>query len=276
MATYYRHTGRITAKGLMLGLLAGCGTAIALSVPYAYITVYVPIVYANLLATVGFGLVVGLAAARAARAGDLQSAPAYALVGIVAGLVAEYFNWVFWIFALSHQKLFTLDPWILYEIAGEILPEGTWGLGRSGNVTDIALLLVWIVEGGMILGIAAYTTVDGLRRFICCPACTAWFDKPIKTHLYELPDDPEPVAAQVRDLKLKCLLDLKPIPEGAGASNFLSLDLFFCPACNHFGCLTLARVETVKAKDEEKTYRKPLVERLVLPAAALPELKGAS
>jgi hypothetical protein len=268
---YYKHSGDITMGGLLNGMATGVVVALVLSIPFAYINVYIPFVYLTILATVGYAGVTGWLSAKVARAGDLQSVGMYILIGLVSGIAAEYFNWVAWIFAVSRQQALIFNPVGLVAAARQILPEGTWGLRGNEAVSGIPLLCIWIIEAGMIIGIATYITYRGLVQFICCPECKKWFDRPTKTVHFKMSDKPELVTFHLRSLQFKSLTDLGKA-DLAVDRRYFAVELYFCPACSKFGCFTVKSVETVIKKDKAETKEKVLINRLILPMDRLVEL----
>ncbi|MBT3381673.1 MAG: hypothetical protein HN742_35615 [Lentisphaerae bacterium] len=271
--THFRHSGQITVAGILMGLALGSLAALLLSIPYAYITVYVPFVFLNIIATAALGGLTGLCAAKAARKGDLQSPAAYVTIGLVVGVAAEFWNWVFWIFAISRQELLTFQPSVIVAVARNILPEGTWGMSSGTNITGIPLLCVWVVEGAIIIIACAAAALEGLKSYLCCPKCTTWFNTATKTLTYDVPAALPDVVDEFSRLQFACLADLQPV-EAAGADRYLQLDLFFCPECSEFGCFSFTSVEMVKKKDKTEKKEDALIDKQLLPMEQLSELLG--
>jgi|ETNmetMinimDraft_30_1059905.scaffolds.fasta_scaffold86077_1 uncharacterized membrane protein YeaQ/YmgE (transglycosylase-associated protein family) len=237
MEQNYQYSGKVTPQGIVLGLVAGCAAAAVLCIPYAYITIFIPLVFFNVVATIILGMIAGMCAGWGGRKGNMQSAAMYVVVGLIVGLVAEYLNWVLWVFVFSGHEAVVLSPMHLLNIARVVMEEGTWGMTSGDNVAGLELACVWIAEGLMIVGGSIYMARGGLTSYICCPDCTVWFKDPTKTMSYEMPEDLDKVVHDLKGLNLKTLHHLTPLTGQKPAS--LEFDIFFCPACSTFGCFDL-------------------------------------
>src|SRR3954471_17908676 len=52
---YYRHSGKVTIHGLLVAAIVGLPAAVLLGIAYGYADIYCPIIYLNILLTLGFG-----------------------------------------------------------------------------------------------------------------------------------------------------------------------------------------------------------------------------
>lgn len=267
----YKYSGEITKNGLINGMITGVAAAAVLSVPYAYATAYIPLVYANLLAVGAYAFAVGWVSAKVARAGGLQSPAMYIVIGVISGIVAEYLSWVGWIFVLSKHSELLFNPLDLIATAGKILPVGTWGLRSGGNISGIPLLCVWILEAAAIIGIATYFAYQGLVSHICCPHCKKWFDAPAKVLHFNMPDNPGQVVESLKNLDFKPLLALEKV-DPATVRQYLAVEIYFCPSCSKFGCFNVSSVVVTIKKDKNEIATTVLLNRLLLPMERLQEL----
>lgn len=266
----YQYSGAVTGAGVVMGLVAGCVAAIILSIPYGYITVFIPFIYLNLIATAGFGALVGLCAGWGARKGNMQNAAMYVVVGLIPGILAEYCNWVYWIFIHSEHQFLITNPLAIVAIAKEVMKEGTWGLSSGGNVTGMFLCVIWVAEAVIIIGGAAWLSLIQLTSYICCPDCTVWFKDATKTLSYDLPADVNHVVSELKGLNFKVLQELEP--QKPDKSKFLTLEIYFCPKCSKFGCFDLAQVELEQKKDKVEEKKTELIKRQLFPKEGLAAL----
>jgi len=276
----YRHSGRITGGGLILGFIFGCLAAAVLSVPYAYATLKIP-PELNLLVSGLYGALVGLAVGKGARTGGLEAPWLYAVLGLAAGLVAGYFNWVSWIFAESRQTVVALRPNDIVQIAAMCMKEGTmkdgaWGIPAQA-LTGFPLLLIWIAEAALIAGFSVGVALSYIRSFLRCPQCRTWFSKPSQTLAYGMPAQPEMLVDELRQLHFRSLFSLPNRTDRRDPAPFLSLELFFCPTCSRFGCFTLKKTRVFVKPDKtghETIHRKEkvLLRHLLIPVEHLAEL----
>lgn len=276
-AEKFQHSGRITLAGILFGSAAGGVAALVLGIPYAYCVKYVPFIYLNFIASAALGALVGIVAAMGARAGKLQSSAMYQLLGVAAGLLALYFAWVFWIFALTGQRVLTFNPQAIYFVGSLILEKGTWGMGKHGQpVTGWFLGLVWLAEAGAIVVSSYALCRAGLASYACCPLCQKWFKSPMRSLHFQVPENPGPVVERLSNLDFGCLPELAPASgDKKEPGAFLTLELYRCPACSGFGFFSLKVTKVWQEKNETKTSEQTLLERLVMPAESLAGLAPA-
>jgi hypothetical protein len=267
--THYKPSGEITFAGVLSAITIGTGLAFLCSIPYAYITVYVPLIFINLIAVLGFGVIVGLGAAKGARAGNLTSPIAAAALGCVVGVFAVYCDWVWWVYAASRQEVFTLNPLALLVVASLILPEGTWGLSSGEPLTGWLLALVWLAEAGLIVGFAIVTAYKGVAAWICCPRCRKWIENPVATYAFAPAEDPRACADALATGSLAPLLALARTSIDT-ANRCLSLELFACDRCKHFACASLTDLTITRKKDDTTIKRAPLHNKLIIAAELAP------
>lgn len=166
---YYKPSGRFTAKYFLFFLLfAGISIPI-LSAVYIYLVYYIPIVYFNVIITVGCGSVLGLIMSQATHMGKARNPPLVWFCTLAATIAMKYVQWCIYIplvfddaYGLYGEGvtigtrftdslyLFTA-PSEIYKAASIINEVGVWGISRSGSngldtVNGIVLLIVWIAE----------------------------------------------------------------------------------------------------------------------------------
>ena len=272
IVTTYQYSGKITLNGCVISVVLGALTACVLGLAYGYMTVWVPFIYVNLLATIGLGAGSGLAAGKGAKMGKLQSPAMYVAIGLLVGLAGEYFNWVWWIFALSRQELLTFNPEYVFRVAREILQKGTWGIGGEAPLAGLPLLCVWIVEGLIIIGAAVAMCLHTLKSSICCSRCETWFDEPHMTCTYARPTVLESVVSNLKTLNFSCLNGLERLTERPFPKTFLNLEIYLCPGCRKFACFSLILVEMVTKGKKTEMKKTRQINRQLLTRETLEEL----
>lgn len=266
----YQHSGEVSASGLLMGLAVGLGSASFLAVPYAYATIWIPIVYLNLLCTLFVGIIPGMLAAMAGRRYGLQAPAAYLAIGILTGLVGLYSDWVYWLYALLHHQHLLFNPGSLVAVASLVMDHGTWGLSHGGAVSGWALGVVWAVEGAYLIGAPVYFCYNGIRTHICCPKCQTWFDQPARTLPFALPGNPKLLQAQVASADFSGLAALQGAPKSA--TDLLTVDAYHCPKCRKFACLSLTQVKITRKKDDTSITKTTLVDKVLLSPEDLDQL----
>jgi len=280
MPEFYRHSGIVPVRGLVQTIFAGIGTAISLGIGYAYASVYIPFVYAHVLLTGVFGLVLGLLVKQAARAGCIRNRTVPGVIGILSGLVGLYFAWGGDLLARKLLPpnagfLVAFRPQVLWSYIQWAYENGLWELGKAANgpLTGLPLAAVWLTEAAFIVGLAAYFPWSEIRQWVFCEACGWW--ETIETNLCRYSaENAETIAARIKDEDLSVLRELtiaKPEDQ-----TFLRLSLATCETCDESNYLDLERV-TLKRdkKGNVKTIVEPLVGKMAIAAADVPLVKNA-
>lgn len=163
---YYIESGKVDLPRTIICALVGIALLIGLSWIYNILNNFIPIIYANVIITVGYGLAIGMLVRACTYFGRVRNKMVVIGGAVLFGLIANYTQWMDFVtylfnelqndFSLYLSLLFGgLSPIELFEAIGEINQYGTWGLGFSGDntVNGFPLTIVWIIEFAIILGI---------------------------------------------------------------------------------------------------------------------------
>ncbi len=110
MASYYKHSGKITPQGLILGLLAGALVSVPAAFLYDYGIVSIPEAKLRGICTLAFGALIGVACGAAMCLGKLRSNLAAGTIGFAASFFGLYVSWVVWILHLVYPSLWLFNP----------------------------------------------------------------------------------------------------------------------------------------------------------------------
>lgn len=175
MMQFYQPSNRVSGGGVLLFLLGGVAAAAVLALAYVYAVWYIPLIYVNFFATVGFGLGLGWVLSRMVRAGKLRSPKTAGALALVVALVAEYLQWAVYLtliigttdvneFGSGARKMsiastsfdpgvfltLLLKPGAMFGVIRDLASTGSWSL-FGVTVSGIFLVLVWLIEAGMIV-----------------------------------------------------------------------------------------------------------------------------
>jgi hypothetical protein len=265
---YYRHSGKFGPAAPALMLLAGGATAIVGGAIYGIAIRYIPFIYVNFLLAMALGFSVGSVVYLVGRAGRARSPMLALLIGLICGFFAEYAAFVAWIAALYDWELeitFIVLPWNLVNEMLYIADVGAWSFMSSDNVSGVVLYLVWLVEAGIIMGIAAVLPYKRIAPMAFCEACSKWVEDKTTIGPFEPVSDPK---AMRRDLEQGEFAVLGSI-EGADeeAPNFTLMELARCDACDDLHLLTISSHSvSVNKKGESQTTTTNVVRNLVIDA----------
>jgi hypothetical protein len=244
----YRHSGKFNAPGLVLSLVAAAAVGFPLGLVYAYLIRWIPFIYVNFLATLGYGFVFGWMTTRILKSSHVRNTALAALCGLAAGLIALYCEW-----SAHIHTLFKDAPWFFRPdqiVSGMKLlyAEGSWGMRSSGNVTGIPLAIVWLIEAGIIVGFATLLPWAFVKDTPFCEKSRCWLDEEKKIDTLETFTD----AAQLAALQSGDLMPLvEAKPKADNAAVFTRLLLKRSARCNSFCTLRVQDV-TVSIDNEGK------------------------
>ena len=254
---YYEHSGKFSVTGMLYSLVVGSLIACFCAFIYAYVILYCPLIYINLLITCGFAALVGYSAAALLKRKKVRSDKVAVLVSFLVITIAYYYSWASWIWALLRRSEgeipgfadfigILLQPWLLWRLVVEVNQQGAWTLRGGSPVTGIPLALVWLCEAAIIYGLALYVGYKAMDEEPFCETCEAWGKK--KENVVEAAVSDLATFQQRMEAK-----DFKYL-EAAGAPKpetleFQRIDVFSCERCGTFHTLDSI---TVKIKLENK------------------------
>lgn len=241
---FYKHSGKFSPTAPVAMIVGGGLVGLVAGAVYGVIDWYSPIIYLNLIATVGLGFLVGWVVLKTARATHVRNPVLVGVCGLVAGAAAWYASWVSWVLAGSGWSgdMLILRPDHLWTLADFLAIDGVWGLGRSGEpVSGLALKGVWVIEALIILGIAVVFPYRKIAQTPYSESERAWADHTEVLPALELiPKDQRKAFRQrLADGDFTGLAELAPVadeaaawtlyqlistePDGGGGEHFLTI-----------------------------------------------------
>ena len=271
----YRSSGAVPIGGLTLGVLAGAGVAIALSVVYAYATIYIPIVQIEFLITMGFGAAIG--AATAATMDRLHVRARWLVVAttIGLGLVGWAFSWLPWLYATYEPELAVLvNPLFVASAIAQVYEVGTWSVGRSGEaVSGLLLGTVWAFEMLVIVGSSLGVGLAMTKDRVYCERCARWCDLVENYRLFDVEHEEPLRRALVDDGDVGSIASL---PILAATDKFLTMKLATCPQCGETNAVAVDAVFIVPdGRGHADQKRKAKIPFLLLRGSELAQLQAA-
>jgi len=263
----YRHSGKFTLPGILLPLVVCALVAFPAGLAYGYLIRWIPIVYLNILLTLGYGFAFGWLARKLLQRGKVRNTALATAIGVISGLFALYGEWSGHVHAVFDDAPWLLRPDEIFSAMAYLYENGSWTLGRgssSSAVTGIVLALVWAVEALLIVGLAGFVAWNFSAETPFCEKAGCWLDE--KKHI----DTLAPIAAEqlpaLKSGSLQPLLDTAPCAEGA--DEFTRLTLKRAPVEAAFCTL---RVEAVtRSYDKEGKMQEKVQSHtgdLILPAS---------
>ncbi|MFT3829251.1 MAG: hypothetical protein QM691_06030 [Opitutaceae bacterium] len=264
----YSHSGKFGLHALLLVPLTGAALGWPLGLAYAYLIKWIPFVYLNVLLTLGYGLVLGVAVGWVLKRCRVRNQPVAAALAVVVGLAANYFQWSGHVHALLDGAPLLSPPGVIRSVMGFLYEHGSWSLRHGGNVTGWFLGGVWIAEALTILVVVTFLGTAPVRDEPYCEKNGCWLDEQTKYETLAAFTD----AQQLAVLKAG---DIAPVIDArsreAGSPVFARLLLKHSPRCGEFFTLRVENVtRTTNKKGEVKEDVTALTRDLVLPSELRP------
>ncbi|MEW4530869.1 YrzE family protein [Maioricimonas sp. JC845] len=258
---YYRNAGVVPFKGTMMMLIAGGLVAIVLSFVYAVIDYYNPFIYFTFIATAILGAAIGGAVHWGGNAGAVRNRGFRLIVGIACGLIGVYFSWVWFIFILAewNAEAIILDPLQMANLIQFLAANGVWEI-QGQQPTGMALYAVWLIEAGMIFGIAAMTAGQALQPY--CEPCGRWTEA-VDEVLFLPKTDVPALQADLEEERYEALDKLAE--EEVDRSDCLSVTVQKCPECDESNFLSVGHLTVTQSKEGPQVNTKPLITGLAVP-----------
>jgi phage FluMu protein Com len=261
----YKHSGSTPFSAVALCLIAGLTAAAIGGFIYAWSLWYIPFIYLNFLATLLYAAIVGWVVGGAAAAGKIRNLTVVGLLSLACMLFGIWIYWGTSIWAMFGVRtgLIAWSPQTLFGFGQDLYEKGSWGFKEGDPIKGPVLALIWLVESGMLLGIAFKTAVGCVNQPFC-ESCQKWTTAEKGVARFDALGD-EPVWQRVITDDLPALGEVPLLAEDR--SKFVRLDFAKCPACENSNFMTLQTVEiTTDNKGNVKVKERPLITHAVLTA----------
>ena len=249
---YYKESGQLGTMGPTLMGIGGLIASLVLGAIYAYATFYIPFIYINFLITLGLGIGLGFVVGKAALIGKVRNQRAVVVFALVAGVLAEFFNWVFWIHAAFEQEMLTFSFSAILDVMQVLAEEGAWsvfGITPSG----IMLYLVWLIEAGIIIGTTTLIAMGHAIGKPFCENCDRWVDTEVVSSRLARIIHPAKLVEDLENQDFTTITALEQVEHNA--TRRTKLELSTCKNCeqDHYLSVTMIDVEIDnEGKAEEK------------------------
>lgn len=265
-----RNVPGMTLRGVIFSLSAGLGVSALAGTLYAFLITWNTFVYINIGATCAFGWLIGCTVTWAGNLGRMQSSRAFTALAICCAAVGLYVSWVVWFFIISRHQFIILHPGDLWQCQKIILQEGTWRLNGHA-LKGLALLLMWVGEAGIVIGLAQRGARDVMKHCLVCDTCQHWFSKPTHTRHYAIAAAPQLQELlqnhEYEKLANFAAVDIDPL------DAYSQLNIYLCPDCGSSATCHLKTTRFHRQGEELRIERQDLGEFLT-PKIHVGELKS--
>jgi hypothetical protein len=223
------------------------------------------------LATVFFGILIGMAVAHTAVFAKCRNPAFAALMGTVFGAAGLYFGWAVFIFALIQRYGggggptlvdCLINPILDWNYVANFLAPNGWFTLFGGTPSGALLWAIWFAEAAIVVGASGFYAYTTIEAKVFCESCDGWcaLKKDIaradgKKDLTLLP--------RLQSGDLAAMNELPP-PK-AGAAEYFRLDHQLCEKCGNMGTYKIYEVTEQTNKDGKlETKEKELTGHLLL------------
>lgn len=264
---YYRMSGRASIGAIMAIVVLPCAVVGVAAFAYGMLVHLSPIIYINLLGTVGVGLLGGWLVTKIGIKTHVRRYSIYMTAAALCSVISIYASWVGWIFALSDWSVIILNPATLVAVADEISIEGVWSIGRSSEtpVNGIFLQLVWAAEACMLIGVPLYAA-HKITDQAYCETTGRWLTEEKSFGPFHTLDDEAAWRSQMEDNDFGVLSTLAPLTgELANGSTFTTLTMRHAGTPESTHLLSVDRVTMTIDKEGKVTLaKKPILRHMLI------------
>lgn len=189
---------RYSAGTIVSSCLVVIAAAYALSWAYAFAGHYSPLVYLNIVITIGAGWLVGKVAETMIKMRRINSPAVGALIGLVGGLFLLWFSW------LVHVLIFdrfiydefdfsvywaAFNPSFLLHVIDIIANNPMWVIGKNGGgMPAILYYLIWAGEAAVLVIMPASLAREFVKSHKLCDSCGDWVKATGDVALFAVPE----------------------------------------------------------------------------------------
>lgn len=246
----YELSGK-SGKIWLLGWLIGIPLAIIISIIYAYIDVYNPLVYLTAVAYVGYLYAIIIIQKMVVRFTRCRSKGASKIFGVIVGLFGVYANWVTFSYVLLQRYdagmpflELALSPGSVYSFASLIAVDG-WYEMFGTSISGWLLWTIWIIEA---LGIFLAGMIGGssvMHEEVYCEDCDRWAEDRDFDLRLSISDVDATQEAITNDIEKLLEFDVM----GQMENPHLKVNLHHCSKCSNFSTID---IDLIALKEDDK------------------------
>ena len=250
MNQLYKLSGN-TGSLWITGVLIGFPLAILISLIYAYINVYNPIIYLTILVYFGFLVSIFVVISLVFRIAKCRSPKNLYIYSVIFGIIVVYSSWCAFLYVFysrwgSENIAFSeilSNP--LFVIKGvNLLSIDGWFTIYEFQISGWFLWLIWIIESSIIIFI---TTRDDifLKEEIFCENCNRWAED-IDFNLRLSATDEVKINTAIKN-KIDILTEI-PIAK-KNESPHLKVNIHHCSKCDN---MSTVDIDLIKLEENKK------------------------
>lgn len=248
---FYKHSGNAPISGILLTIIVGLIGAVVFGTLYGFIIAKSPFIYLNVIATVVFGVFLGLVIGYGAKLGKIRNFKLIFILSLVVSVVAVYVHWVVWLKVITEVVI--LDPLALKAALSYISTIGAWSIFDS-TPTGWLLWTFWIVEA-LIVVIATSVIANDSTDIPFCEDVNEWAIETNFEHAFY----PIQSAENIK-FPHELLNQLRPLDQESNQYGTLSVSSVDDSSLR---CVSFNHVSIQMDKDEEKITKDVVIKYML-------------
>lgn len=269
MASYYKHSGKISLFGLVGGAFAGLALSLALGPFYGLVLVYNPSAYLGILLPVLLSGALGFGVAFTMKKLGSRNAWVPPLMALATAALTLFISWPSWFAVMlwregaGQDALFAFWPPSFLELLAGVYAEGAWTIGSSGGaVSGLFLGFVWLCETVIVLGVAPVIALTVAGDGIYCEQCQRWCRR-VPSELRLDVSQVGQIAQRLEQGDLNVLTETPRTPDAEDVWAAVALD--HCEGCGETNTLLVENVTRGRdARGNQTFHRAPIVRFMLI------------
>jgi hypothetical protein len=268
----YSPSGSVPVVGALMTVVGSLAAAAVTAVVYALIIRWVPFIYLNFLATMGFAFAMGLPVTMLSTMGKIRSPLFIRGMWLLTLLFGYYVYWgaTIWTHGGWQLGFIVFNPRAIMGFGAVLFEEGSWGLRNGDNVTGWFLVAFWVLEFGILAYFSYLSAVANIDQPFC-ELCNEWTETEKGVALYQATGK-EAEWDKVRLGEFHALMQVPLL--STSLSEYIRMDVNACPKCQNSNFLSIQQVKSTVDKDgDESTKESPLIANMTLTGEQLLQVR---
>ncbi len=253
----YQHSGNFEPIGMAYVLGIAGGGILLMSPIYSAGIKYIPMIYLNILLTLGYGFASGFLVNLGGKMGKVRNNQLLTVTGLLMGVYALYCAWAsYFTIVLGEMVVSPITIMKYMEIVSE---KGSWSI-KGSMVNGAALYAVWAIEALIIIITGAFSAKIE-EPF--CEDCNDWIETKDEIGPLEPTLHGDLIAKALQRSDFTILKAIKPSMDSE--SDHTKLTMLRCLACNKKFFLTVTSVAfVINSKGKSERSETHIVKNLII------------
>jgi hypothetical protein len=282
---YYKPSGKIPIKGILISLIITCVITFVLSIIYIALQWFIPFIYLNFFIAAGLGFGVGAGVFIAIGLGKIRNTKYECILAVLCGLLAWYSQWALFVSLMSEaegsmgggmwiRSSFNLSgfwyvlthPEMLFQAMLSLNDAGTFNL-KHNTVSGTLLWVVWAFEALIIVGAPVLFSLSGRSTTPFSEQNDQWMEERDVQEKLKIVNDPDQMIEDLSSSNLKSLKNFLPADDLS--NDYATLRIYESPG-DPVSYISVTNIShKADKKGELKKETTPVIEYFRITAAVI-------